>query len=69
LYWLGTSFELTTMAGRRLRESILEILKNAGIDNLVLATYANAYSDMLQQKKNMIYSIMKVRPLILVPTL
>ncbi|NUM61988.1 MAG: neutral/alkaline non-lysosomal ceramidase N-terminal domain-containing protein, partial [Ignavibacteriaceae bacterium] len=37
LVLLGTSFELTTMSGRRLRKSVLEILKNSGIDNVVLA--------------------------------
>lgn len=51
LVLLGTSFELTTMAGRRLRESILEILKSSGISNLVLATYANAYSGYVTTKE------------------
>ena len=51
LVLLGTPFEITTMAGRRLRESILEILKNVGIDNLVLATYANAYSGYVTTKE------------------
>ena len=39
------------MAGRRLRESILEILKSAGIDYLVLATYANAYAGYVTTKE------------------
>jgi neutral ceramidase len=51
LVLLGIPFELTTMAGRRLRESILAILKSAGIDNLVLATYANAYSGYVTTKE------------------
>jgi neutral ceramidase len=51
LVLLGTSFELTTMSGRRLRESVLEILKSTGVDNLVLATYANAYSGYVTTKE------------------
>jgi len=51
LVLLGTSFELTTMAGRRIRETILEILKDAGINHLVLATYANAYSGYVTTKE------------------
>jgi neutral ceramidase len=51
LVLLGTPFELTTMAGRRLRESILEILKTEGVDNLALATYANAYAGYVTTKE------------------
>ena len=51
MVFLGTPFELTTMSGRRLKESILEILKNVGIDKLVLATYANAYSGYVTTKE------------------
>ena len=51
LVLLGTSFELTTMSGRRLRKSVLEILKNSGIDNVVLATYANTYSGYVTTKE------------------
>jgi neutral ceramidase len=41
---LGIPGELTTMAGRRLRESILEALSAAGVRSLALGTYANEYS-------------------------
>lgn len=51
LILLGTPFELTTMAGRRLRESILELLKSSGIDQLILATYANGYSGYVTTKE------------------
>jgi neutral ceramidase len=41
---LGIPGELTTMAGRRLRESTLAALSAAGVRSLVLGTYANEYS-------------------------
>lgn len=51
LVLLGIPFELTTMAGRRLRESMLGILESVGINNLVLATYANAYAGYVTTKE------------------
>ncbi len=51
LVLLGTPFELTTMAGRRLRETILNILKSSGIDSVALATYANAYAGYVTTKE------------------
>jgi neutral ceramidase len=36
--------ELTTMAGRRLREAVLEVLRPAGVSRIVVVTYAGAYS-------------------------
>ena len=36
--------ELTTMAGRRLREALQEVLRPAGVSRVVVATYAGAYS-------------------------
>jgi neutral ceramidase len=51
LVLLGTSFELTTMAGRRLRESIFNLLSGTGINYLALATYANAYSGYVTTKE------------------
>ncbi len=41
---LGIPGELTTMAGRRLRESTLQALSSAGVRWLALGTYANEYS-------------------------
>jgi neutral ceramidase len=51
LVLLGTPFELTTMAGRRLRETILNTLKSSGINYLALATYANAYAGYVTTKE------------------
>ncbi len=36
-------FELTTMSGRRVRETLLPTLKPVGINKVVIAGYANAY--------------------------
>jgi neutral ceramidase len=41
---LGIPGEITTMAGRRLRESTLGALSVAGVRSLALGTYANEYS-------------------------
>ncbi|MCW8805608.1 MAG: neutral/alkaline ceramidase [Ignavibacteriaceae bacterium] len=51
LVLLGIPVELTTMAGRRLRETILSILKSSGINNVALATYANAYAGYVTTKE------------------
>ncbi len=51
LVLLGIPGEITTMAGRRLREMILKILSGSGISYLVLATYANAYSGYITTKE------------------
>lgn len=51
LVLLGIPVELTTMAGRRLRESILKILQSSGIDHLALATYSNAYAGYVTTKE------------------
>lgn len=51
LVLLGIPLELTTMAGRRLRESILNIFKDSGINQLALATYANAYAGYVTTKE------------------
>lgn len=48
---LGVPFELTTMAGRRLRNSILSILNSAGVEHIALATYANAYAGYVTTKE------------------
>ena len=51
LVLLGIPAEITTMAGRRLKDTILQILKSAGINYLTLATYANAYSGYVTTKE------------------
>jgi neutral ceramidase len=43
--------EITTMAGRRLRETVLDELKDAGVDRVALATYANDYSQYICTKE------------------
>ncbi|MEJ2617056.1 MAG: neutral/alkaline non-lysosomal ceramidase C-terminal domain-containing protein, partial [Ignavibacteriaceae bacterium] len=43
--------EITTMAGRRLKESISKILKETGIEYVIPATYANAYSGYITTKE------------------
>jgi neutral ceramidase len=43
----GVPAELTTMAGRRLRKSIAEEIQNSGVSYVVLATYANGYSQYI----------------------
>ncbi len=41
---LGIPGELTTMAGRRLRTTVLDALSATGVTHVALATYANEYS-------------------------
>jgi neutral ceramidase len=41
---LGIPGELTTMAGRRLRETVVATLSPTGVDHVALSTYANEYS-------------------------
>jgi hypothetical protein len=48
---LGIPAEFTTMAGRRLKETIQGILKDSGVDNFVLATYANTYAGYVTTKE------------------
>jgi neutral ceramidase len=43
--------EITTMAGRRLKESVYRILKDAGINFSILTTYANAYAGYITTKE------------------
>jgi neutral ceramidase len=51
LVLLGIPVELTTMAGRRLKESILKIFADSGINYLAFATYANAYAGYVTTKE------------------
>jgi neutral ceramidase len=47
----GIPAEITTMAGRRLKETILGSLSGTGINHLALATYANAYAGYITTKE------------------
>ena len=51
LVLLGIPVEFTTMAGRRLRETTLNLLSGTGINYLALATYANAYAGYVTTKE------------------
>ena len=51
LVLLGIPAEFTTMAGRRLREMILKVFSNSGVNYLALATYANAYAGYVTTKE------------------
>jgi len=51
LVLLAIPAEFTTMAGRRLRETILKVFSNSGVNYLALATYANAYSGYVTTKE------------------
>ena len=41
---LGIPGELTTMAGRRLRTTVLDVLSGSGVRHVALGTYANEYA-------------------------
>lgn len=43
--------EITTMAGRRLRKTVLDILEPAGINHAVVVSYANAFSSYTTTKE------------------
>jgi neutral ceramidase len=47
----GFPSEITTMGGRRLKKTVLNILKDSGVDSLALATYANAYAGYVTTKE------------------
>lgn len=40
---IGVPGEITTMAGQRLRETALRILKHRGVEQVILSTYTNGY--------------------------
>jgi neutral ceramidase len=44
---VGIPGELTTMAGRRLRSTVLDAISAAGVTRLALGTYANEYSQYI----------------------
>ncbi|MFP2930845.1 neutral/alkaline non-lysosomal ceramidase N-terminal domain-containing protein [Pyxidicoccus sp. 3LG] len=48
---VAVPFEMTTMAGRRLRETVRERLAPAGVDHVVIAGLSNAYSGYLTTRE------------------
>lgn len=44
---LGLPWEITTMAARRLRQTVLDVLAPVGVDTVVIAGLSNAYLDYL----------------------
>ncbi|WP_028008508.1 neutral/alkaline non-lysosomal ceramidase N-terminal domain-containing protein [Solimonas flava] len=48
---LGIPWETTTMAGRRLRQTVLDALAPAGVDTVVIAGLANAYFDYMATRE------------------
>ncbi|KAE9359058.1 Neutral ceramidase [Phytophthora fragariae] len=46
-----TSFEVTTMAGRRIRSTVKEALSNAGVTEVELAAISNAYVQYMTTKE------------------
>ncbi|MGQ0529421.1 MAG: neutral/alkaline non-lysosomal ceramidase N-terminal domain-containing protein, partial [Panacagrimonas sp.] len=48
---LGVPFEVTTMAARRLRATVLDVLKDAGVDTVVIAGLANEYVHYLTTRE------------------
>lgn len=40
----GFPSEITTVAGKRLRQTIYDVLKHRGVEQVVISSYANAYS-------------------------
>ena len=48
---LGIPGELTTMAGRRLRTSVLDAMSGTGVTHLALGTYANEYAGYITTRE------------------
>ncbi len=44
---VGLPFEITTMAGRRIKQALLDVLEARGIDYAVVASHTNGYSHYL----------------------
>lgn len=42
--WAGFPFEITTIAGKRLKEQLEEVLSARGVKHVILCPYANGYS-------------------------
>jgi neutral ceramidase len=48
---LGVPGELTTMAGRRLRTTVLDAISTAGVRHVALGTYANEYAQYITTRE------------------
>lgn len=48
---LGIPWETTTMAGRRLEQTVLEALQPAGVDTVVIAGLSNAYANYMATRE------------------
>lgn len=48
---LGVPWEVTTMAGRRLRETVLDALAPVGVDTVVISGLSNAYLDYMTTRE------------------
>lgn len=48
---LGLPWEITTMAGRRIRQTVLEVLKEDGVDYVVISGLANDYVSYLTTRE------------------
>jgi neutral ceramidase len=48
---VGIPGELTTMAGRRLRSTVLDAISTAGVTKLALGTYANEYAQYITTRE------------------
>nr|WP_240954448.1 neutral/alkaline non-lysosomal ceramidase N-terminal domain-containing protein [Solimonas marina] len=48
---LGIPWEATTMAGRRLRKTVLDALAPAGVDTVVIAGLSNAYANYMTTRE------------------
>ena len=51
LWGQATPFEVTTMAGRRLRQTMLTQLESAGVTRVVLVGLANAYAGYMATRE------------------
>lgn len=52
---IGLPWEITTMAGRRIRETVLKVLKDDGVDYVIINGLANDYAQYLTTREE--YSI------------
>lgn len=48
---IGLPWEITTMAGRRIRETVLDVLKDAGVDYAVINGLSNDYASYLTTRE------------------
>lgn len=48
---VGIPWEVTTMAGRRIRQSVLDVLAPVGVDTVVIAGLSNSYHDYLTTRE------------------